>query len=148
MALAARRPERDTARAMSEENLELAQQGLDAFNRRDIDAFLALCDPDVELTSRLLEVDGGIPYRGHDGVRTWWENLLGMAPDFSGEIDELRDHGDVTITRLRVLGHGIGSDAPMEQEQWHVNEWRKGRLVRFRAFRNEAEALEAAGLRE
>ena len=133
---------------MSQENVERTQRAVDAFNRRDIDAFLALCDPDVEFTSRLLEVDGGDAYRGHDGVRTWWENLLALASDYNGEIDEVRDHGDVTIMRLRVYGHGTGSGAPMEQEQWHISEWHKGKLIRFHAFRSEAEALAAAGLRE
>jgi ketosteroid isomerase-like protein len=33
---------------MSEENVELNQRANDAFNRRDLDALLALSDPDVE----------------------------------------------------------------------------------------------------
>ena len=133
---------------MSKENLERTQRAVDAFNRRDVDAFLALCDPDVELTSRLLEVDGGDPYRGHDGVRTWWENLLALASDYSAEIDELRDHGEVTIMHLHVRGHGTGSGVPVEQEQWNVSKWRKGKLIQFHSFLAEPEAFEAAGLSE
>jgi ketosteroid isomerase-like protein len=33
---------------MSEENVELAHRAYDAFNRRDLDAFLAFNDPEVE----------------------------------------------------------------------------------------------------
>jgi hypothetical protein len=36
---------------MSEENVELAYQAVDALNRRDLDAFLSLCDPDLETAS-------------------------------------------------------------------------------------------------
>ncbi len=54
---------------MSQENVELVYRTRDAFNRHDIDAFLALCDHDVEFTPRALELEGGGPYRGHDGVR-------------------------------------------------------------------------------
>jgi ketosteroid isomerase-like protein len=32
---------------MSEESVELVHRGLDAINRRDLDALIALCDPDV-----------------------------------------------------------------------------------------------------
>ena len=39
---------RDTARAMSQENVEIVRRVFDAFNRRDIPAFLELLDPDVE----------------------------------------------------------------------------------------------------
>jgi hypothetical protein len=45
-------------------------------------------------------------------------------------------------------GHGTGSDAPWEQTQWHVAEWRDKKVIRWRIFMSESEALEAAGLRE
>jgi len=32
---------------MSQENVELSRRAVDAFNRRDLDAFLALMDPDA-----------------------------------------------------------------------------------------------------
>ena len=65
-----------------------------------LDAFLALCDPDVEFASGLLELEGGGPYRGHDGVRSWWQNLLSVFPDFGTDIDEVRNFGDLTVARL------------------------------------------------
>jgi ketosteroid isomerase-like protein len=133
---------------MSQENVELAYRVQDAFNRRDIDAFLALCDPEVELISRIVELEGGGPHRGHDGVRSWWQNLLGVSRDLKSEIDEVRDLGDVTVARVRLRGHGIGSDAPMEQTAWHVTEWRHNKAIWWRVFLSEAEAREAAGLKE
>jgi ketosteroid isomerase-like protein len=133
---------------MSQENVELAYQAADALNRRDLDAFLSLCDSHLEFHSRLVELEGGEPYRGHDGIRSWWENLLRVFPDFSTENEEVRDLGDMTLTRTRVRGHGTESDAPWEQTQWHVVEWRHKKNIRWRVFMNEADALEAAGLRE
>ena len=35
---------------MSEENVRLVYEVIDAFNRRDLDAYLALMDPEVEFT--------------------------------------------------------------------------------------------------
>jgi ketosteroid isomerase-like protein len=133
---------------MSEENVELLYQAFDAFNRRDIDAFLALCDPDIEFISYLAQVEGGEPYRGHDGVRDWWERLLAVYPDFRAEIEEVRDLGDRTILRARVHGRGVESDAPMDQTMWQVAEYHRGKTIGWRFFTTEADALEAAGLAE
>ena len=43
---------------MSQENVALAHRASDAFNRRDLDAFLALADRDVEAYSRIAELQG------------------------------------------------------------------------------------------
>jgi ketosteroid isomerase-like protein len=133
---------------MSQENVELAHRLTDAFKRRDLDAFLALCDPDAAFHSRLVELEGGGPFRGHDGIRSWWENILAVSPDFSAETDEVRDAGDMTVSRVRQRGRGGESDAPMDQTQWIVTRWRNGKAIWSRVFLSEAEALEAAGLRE
>jgi ketosteroid isomerase-like protein len=133
---------------MSQENVELVYQSSDAFIRRDLDAFLAFNDPDVEFTPRILGVEGGGPYRGHDGIRSWWENLLAALPDFGGEIAEVRDLGDVTVARARLRGHGAESAAPIELTAWQVVEWRDKKAIWWGFFRSEAEALKAAGLRE
>jgi len=43
---------------------------VDAFNRRDLDAYLELIEPDVELTPYERAVEGLGPYRGHGGGAT------------------------------------------------------------------------------
>ena len=95
-----------------------------------------------------MELEGGSPIRGHDAIRAWMEDLFSLSPDFKGEIEDVRDLGDVTIARTRFRGHGVGSDAPFEQTSWTVTEWRHGKGIRSRVFGSEAEALEAAGLSE
>jgi ketosteroid isomerase-like protein len=133
---------------MSHENVEIVRRGFDAFNGRDLDAFLALFDPDVEFTAYAMQLEGGDPYRGHEGIRAWWENILAVYPDFRAEIDDVRDVGDLTITRLRIHGRGVESDAPMDQEVWQVVRIREGQGIFLRFFSSEAEALEAVGMVE
>ena len=105
---------------MSQENVERLYRAYDAFNRRDLDAYLALHDPEVEVVSLRMGLEGGHPFHGHDGVRSWYESLLGVYPDFGSEIEEVRDLGEVTIARLRQYGRGRESDAPIELTVWHV----------------------------
>jgi ketosteroid isomerase-like protein len=91
---------------MSQENVDLNHQANDAFNRRDLHAFLALMDHDVEFIPYELAVQGGDPYRGHDGVRRWWEETLSVLPDIRVETYEIRDHGERNFVhgRLSVVG--------------------------------------------
>jgi hypothetical protein len=58
---------------MSRENVEAFLRGSVAANSRDIEALLALLDPEVEWHPAMAEVLGGeaTVYRGHEGVRAW-----------------------------------------------------------------------------
>jgi ketosteroid isomerase-like protein len=131
---------------MSRENVELYRRAVQAFNNGDLDAFLAVMAEDVEAVPRIGAVEGG--YHGHDGMRRWWESLRDTFPDFRSEVVEVRDLGDRTLAELRNRGHGAGSDLPVEQRSWHVAEWHDKKLVSWRAYGTEAEALEAVGLSE
>jgi ketosteroid isomerase-like protein len=131
---------------MSQENLEVARGAYDAFNRRDLDAYLAAFDPEVEFTGRLAEVTG--TYRGHPGIREWWDDALSVFPDIQIEVVEIRDLGHVVIAKVRLRGHGAGSDTPVEEYAWQVGAWRDGKIVSVHTYGSEAEALEVAGLPE
>ena len=131
---------------MSELNVELYRRGIDAFNRRDLDSFLALAHPDVVGISRVLAIEGQ-SYRGHDGTREWWRDLLGVFPDFMIEVAWVRDTGNLTVSELRNSAGGEGS-AALEELVWQVSEWRDGRVVQWQIYERERDALEAAGLRE
>ena len=126
--------------------MERAYRGYDAFNRRDLAAFLELMDPEVESFSTIAPVEGH--YQGHHGVRDWWRDLLVVFPDFKIEVLEVRELGEFTIAHFRRGGHGLDSGAPFEESVWQAVRWRHGRVVWWQNFRSEAEALEAAGLEE
>jgi ketosteroid isomerase-like protein len=78
---------------MSRENVERAHRAFDALNRRDLDAFLKLMNPEVETNSTIGPMEGH-SYRGHHGVRDWWRDLFAVFPDFRAEILEARDPGE------------------------------------------------------
>jgi ketosteroid isomerase-like protein len=131
---------------MSQENVELTYRAFDAFNRRDFDAFLALMDDDVEVSSLLVALEGD--YHGRAGVRRWLQHLIDAFPDWSAEPVEVRDLGNVTMGKVRYRGRGGESGAPADQVIWQVAEWRGRKIVRLSSHNSEVEALEAAGLEE
>ena len=130
---------------MSQENVELFYRAIDAFNRRDLGAYLALMDPEVEFTPYEVSVQGGEPYRGHAGVRSWWEESFAVFPDLRAELYEVRDLGDRTFTHGRIRGQGAGSGASIERALWVAAEWRENMAVWWHTFESEAETLAAAG---
>jgi ketosteroid isomerase-like protein len=131
---------------MSQENVERIHQVFDAFNRRDLDALLALTDEDFEGGSLVAPMEGR--YHGHEGVLRWQQNLHEVFPDWHGEPLEVRDLGDFTMATVRFHGHGGESGVPVDGVIWQVGEWRNGKLVRLSSHDSEAEALEAVGLSE
>jgi ketosteroid isomerase-like protein len=133
---------------MSQENVRLVYQVIDAFNGRDLDAYLALMDPEVEFTPYEVWVQGGQPYRGHAGIRRWWDDTFEVLPDLKAEIYEVRDFKDRAFVHGCLRGQGAGSGAPIERTMWLAIEWREGLEVWWCAFGSEAEALKAVRLAE
>ncbi len=133
---------------MSQENVERVAEALDAFNRRDLDAFLARVDPDTEFIPYTVVMEGS--YHGHDGIRRWWQDLFGVFPDWRVEASGVRDLGrNRTLAALQVRGHGGESGTPVGRTLWQLAEWSEdGKLKQVSNHGSEAEALEAAGLRE
>jgi hypothetical protein len=64
---------------MSQENVECAHRAYEAFNRRDLDALLALMDPEVRFTTRFVERSD--PYDGHG----WRPRVVGGPGKRSSE---------------------------------------------------------------
>lgn len=122
---------------------DVVRQAYDAFNRRDLDAVIDLMDVEGVAISRLAAIEGG--YRGHEGLRRWWQDLLEAWPDYRVEVVEVRELGDATLVRARVGGHAADSGIPVSQTSWHVWRWRDGKAVWFAVFTSEAEALAAIG---
>lgn len=128
---------------MSEANLELHLRAIECFNRRDLDGFLALTDPEIEIESRLVAIEGG--YHGPEGVRRWWGSFLEFLPDYNLDVEELHDLGELTLCQGRGRAHGAASSAPLFDAFWQPTRWRDGRCTWWRNCATESEALEAIG---
>jgi ketosteroid isomerase-like protein len=116
-----------------------------ALNSGDLDAFLALTAEDVEFTSMIAEAEG-TTFRGHQGIRAWWETVRGEFEDVRWEVLDLRGAGDRGVGHIRIVG--LLSGVPVEQEMWQATKLRDGKLVWWAFFRTEREAVEAAELPE
>jgi uncharacterized protein len=134
--------------APPQENVEvraLVQAAYGALNAGDLDGFLTWIAEDVEFTSMVAEAEGTI-FRGHDGVRAWWETVRGAFEDVRWEVLDVRGSLEGGVTRFRMTGTLGG--VPVAQTMWQASTARDGKATWWGFFRSEAEALEAVRRRE
>jgi ketosteroid isomerase-like protein len=139
---------RDTAWAMSEENVEVVRKLFDAFNRGDLDALLGFLSPEVAWESLPLPGFRDV-YRGRAEAREWIELLLEIFEEGHLGIDDITALSDDRVfTGYTQVGRGRGSGLPAEQPGWAIFWLADGLITRRQVFWSRDEALEAAGLRE
>ena len=127
---------------MAGTNAETFREVIDAFNRRDLEAFVALSDEEIVAESRLAAIEGG--YRGHHGLRRWWANLLEMLPDYRLGPEDVQEHpGELLVGRVRAHASGASSSAPVLERIWIVTQFRAGRCIWWRICLSEEEASAA-----
>jgi uncharacterized protein len=142
-------PYRDTARAMSQESVEIVRRVFELAARRDNEAVLALYHPDVEwdMTRSMHGLGGGI-YHGHDGLRAFAREFYTAFENLEDRPDELIPAGAAVVSVSTQIGRGRTSGVEVRQPLAAVWTIREGKVARVVWHRSRAEALEAVGLSE
>jgi ketosteroid isomerase-like protein len=126
---------------VTSEAFELSRRAWVAVEERDLDGFLAIVHEDVEFVSLVAEAEGGT-FRGHEGVRRWWESVGESLGTLHYEPQEMRELGDGgVITRLVVTG--THADVEVAQTMWHIVQVRDHKAEWWGSFRTEDEAMAA-----
>ena len=123
-------------------NEENVRRGYAAFRNHDWEEMIAVTHPDIVFTSLIRESEGGV-YRGHDGLREFFDGVLDVLPDWNPVLDTFEDHGDRMLVKATIHASPPGSDAPMEQVVWQAIRLRDGLAIRWDFFRTEDEARAA-----
>jgi ketosteroid isomerase-like protein len=127
------------------ENADIVREVFDAFTRRDIDALLAVCDPEIVFTPPTGRLAGRTEsYRGHDGLRTYLADVARVWQELRSEPDEYIELDDRVLCTGRVYAWGVGRvvDAPAGWV-WRI---RDGRVVEGTVYETRRAAYEAAGM--
>jgi ketosteroid isomerase-like protein len=128
---------------MSQENLASHRRAVEAFNRRDVQGLVALCDPKIELRSAVTTT----LYHGHEGVRRWNRDLEeAFGEEIWLEPEAYFEVGDHTITFHLLHGRGRQSGADIAERFAHVHRWRNGLTVWFKAYARQEDALKDLGV--
>jgi ketosteroid isomerase-like protein len=131
---------------VSRRNREAVQAAFDAYYRGDMRRVAELADPDLVVT-QTAEMPDAETFHGRRGfieaIDTWKE----AWDDFRVERLSTRDIGDHVLTTVRQRARGKRSGVEVEGLFTFVFTLKAGRLVRWRMFADEENALEAVGLR-
>ena len=139
---------RDTARAMSQENVDLARQAYEAWNRRDLQWQLDHISPDFEFRTAELFPDTEAVYRGREGFRQFWTTFREPWESVLIEVERIEPIGDDRVLALlRFIGRGRdGIEVTLEYANLLTIE--NGLATRNIGFGDWQQGLQAAGLRE
>jgi ketosteroid isomerase-like protein len=137
---------RDTAWAMSDESIDMARRGYEAFNEGDPDGMVSSFAPNFEyLTTG--EIPGAdAAYRGPEGLREFVGWMWSEFEEPRIEVHELTEVGNQVLAEVTLRGRGKQSGVETSWNIWHLWTARDGEIVRGQAFTSRQEALEAAGL--
>jgi ketosteroid isomerase-like protein len=131
---------------MSQENVERHRRVIEVYNAQDVEAFIALCDPSVEVYSVFAAVDGGV-YHGHDGLREYfndvgdaWEGQIRLEPE------GYFDLGENTLAIYVLHGHGRQSGVEVTMPFAQVVRWSDGLGMYFKAYADAEDAFRDLGI--
>jgi ketosteroid isomerase-like protein len=125
--------------------------GMEAFNRRDLDAAVGPGSPDFETYPPHEFVEAGFfepCYRGPAGFLSYMSAWDEAFADLRVEPAELLDLGDRIVLLAELPTRGQGSGVPFTGKLAQVSEMKDGMVIRVHAYLDHAEALEAVGLQE
>ena len=132
---------------MSEESLEIVRGVLGRWSEGDFSASVNVLDPHVVFLMGPEFPDAGA-YYGVEAFIAYTRRLLEPWTRLTIEAEELIPAGDSVLARVHQRGVGGGSGISTEMTFFMVWTFRAHSVVRLESFREQAEALEAAGLSE
>jgi ketosteroid isomerase-like protein len=117
----------------------------DAINRGDVDAAVAVCDPEIEFLS-VLAVSGK-RYIGHAGIREYFEDVGSHWAEWRVETHRVVEAPDGRVGIVMTMHvRGKESGATLSELTGHVWTLRDGKLRHNEPYREPDRALRALGI--
>jgi ketosteroid isomerase-like protein len=128
-------------------NLEAVKRLYTNLARGDLRTDADLFDPHLVFISDAGDPEGQVHY-GREAFRSYMRRFSEIWEDMRFEAKDYRAEGNCVVVKLRRSAVGKRGRVPLEDEVFNVWTFRDRKAIRLEVFRQEAEALEAAGLPE
>jgi ketosteroid isomerase-like protein len=129
---------------VSGETVEVVRRAIAAMNARDLDAYLELCAPDVELRSPMAGLEGANV--GEQGVRDFFANVEESTTAFTIEVERFEPIDECRVLALVRFEMESPGGFALSQEAANIYEVEDGKLRRVQAYLDRDEGRRAAGL--
>ena len=94
---------------MSQENVELVRQGYEAFAQGDIEAALAMFDPEIRIEDHDRSLETPTTYEGRDGFLSLFATVNEGFADVRYILQDVTEVGDRVLVEVRRTGRGRAS---------------------------------------
>ena len=122
---------------------EVLAAALDASNRGDLDGAVALADPQFEgVVPSSMSAEPDV-YKGHDGIRHYFESFWEVVENLKITIEEFDDVNGWTLALCSATGTGRLSGLPIDNKVVIAAQVRDGLLTRLDAHPDLDEARRA-----
>jgi ketosteroid isomerase-like protein len=95
-------------------NSELLLAGYDAWNRDDLDAWIELLHPDVEIHTSGVFPDLAPVYRGHEPAARFWRQMHEPWERFRIDVEQVEDEGEGAVAAIRFRAKGVDSGVEVD----------------------------------
>jgi ketosteroid isomerase-like protein len=130
---------------MSQENVAVVRQALAALGRGDVEAYLDVASPDIELVNPASALEG--PIVGHEGIRRFFRELWTHSDATDFRLEEIRAvDEDRVLALFELTTLGRRSEAETSVCLAGVYDLEGGKIRRAHIYADRAEALEEVGL--
>jgi ketosteroid isomerase-like protein len=119
---------------MSRADVQIFGEVLEAFNGGDIERILRFAHPDFEATIPPELSTEPDTYRGHDGLRRYFESWAEAMDDLRFDAQQLWDASDGVVVTMRMTARGKRTSIPVEQRSAQVWTLRDGLVVAVQTF--------------
>jgi ketosteroid isomerase-like protein len=129
---------------VSRENLEIVERGIEAFNDRGVEGIIPYIHPEFEATTPPNLASEPDTYRGHDGVRRWFDSFYEVMDQIRWDAHSFQQVGERVVVEFTLRARGKTTGLDFGQEAVMVWSFRDGKGIRIELFQTLDEALAAA----
>jgi uncharacterized protein len=135
-----------TGMSSTNKNIDLVRRLFEAFARRDVEAVIEMSDPEIEFYAPTATLaHEGRSYRGHEGIRSYFEDVKRLWEELSVVPEEFREVNGKLLVLGRIHARGAVGYSADSPAGW-VWRTRGGKVVSGHVYTDLGEALEAVGL--
>ena len=129
---------------MSRENLETVQRGFEAFNENGVEGIVPFVHPDFEATTPPNLASEPDTYRGHDGIRRWFDSFYEVMDRIRWDPRGFHEAGEQVVVEFTLRARGKTTGLDFGQDAVMVWWLRDGKAIRLELFQTLDEAMAAA----
>lgn len=124
--------------------MDIVKRGFEPLRSGDVEALLPFVHPDFEMTTPSHLASEPDTYRGHDGVRRWFDSFYEVMHEVRLEADQFIAVGERVVVPTTLVARGKATGLEVSQPATLLWELRDEQAIGLEFFADVEEALARA----